>query len=58
MSGEKADLYLTDPPYNVDYTGKTKDALKIENDKMSDEGFRNFLRDTFGAVKGLSLIHI
>ena len=52
MGGEKADLYLTDPPYNVDYTGKTKDALKIENDKMSDEGFRNFLRDTFGAVKG------
>ena len=26
---QKADLYLTDPPYNVDYVGKTKDALKI-----------------------------
>lgn len=41
------DLLLTDPPYNVDYTGKTKDALKIENDSMEDENFRQFLRDAF-----------
>lgn len=34
------DLYLTDPPYNVAYEGKTKDALTIENDNMSDEDFR------------------
>lgn len=43
----QADLYLTDPPYNVDYTGKTKDALKIENDKMDDSNFRQFLIDAF-----------
>lgn len=42
-----ADLYLTDPPYNVDYTGKTKDALKIENDKMDDSEFRAFLGDSY-----------
>lgn len=36
MDGAKADLYLTDPPYNVDYVGKTKDALKIENDRMTE----------------------
>ncbi len=47
MGGQKADLLLTDPPYNVDYTGKTKDALKIENDKMEDSNFRQFLRDAF-----------
>lgn len=41
------DLYLTDPPYNVDYTGKTKDALKIENDKMDDSEFRAFLADSY-----------
>lgn len=41
------DLYLTDPPYNVDYTGKTKDALKIDNDKMDDGEFRAFLGDSF-----------
>lgn len=47
MDGELADLLLTDPPYNVNYTGKTKDHLKIENDKMSDSNFREFLRDAF-----------
>jgi len=47
MDGNKADLYITDPPYNVDYEGKTKDALKIQNDKMDNESFRQFLRDAF-----------
>lgn len=45
-----ADLYLTDPPYNVDYVGKTKDALKIQNDSMSDDNFRTFLTDAFLAA--------
>ncbi|URJ59031.1 DNA modification methylase [Paenibacillus polymyxa] len=43
MDGKKAQLIVTDPPYNVDYTGKTKDALKIENDKMDDDQFYDFL---------------
>ena len=43
----KADLLLTDPPYNVDYTGKTKDALKIKNDKFSDDSFHDFLTNSF-----------
>lgn len=30
---QKMDLLITDPPYNVDYTGKTKEAMKIQNDK-------------------------
>jgi len=47
MVGQLADLLLTDPPYNVAYEGKTKDALKIQNDSMSDDGFRQFLTDTF-----------
>ena len=47
MSGQKADLVLIDPPYNVDYTGKTKDALKIKNDKKSDESFFLFLYNAF-----------
>lgn len=41
------DLLLTDPPYNVDYEGKTKDKLTIKNDKMSDETFREFLKTSF-----------
>ncbi len=47
MGGQKVDLYITDPPYNVDYEGKTKDALKIQNDKMDNDSFRQFLRDAF-----------
>lgn len=42
---QKIDLLVTDPPYNVDYTGKTKDALKIDNDKMDDGDFLAFLTD-------------
>ena len=52
MGGMKADLFLTDPPYNVDYVGKTKDALKIENDKMTDQEFRDFLLGAFSIAKG------
>lgn len=46
-NGQQFDLLLTDPPYNVDYTGKTKDALKVANDSMSDGDFRQFLIDAF-----------
>lgn len=49
MDGQSADLLITDPPYNVDYVGKTKDALKIQNDKMEDSHFREFLVDAFTA---------
>ncbi|CAJ1003893.1 site-specific DNA-methyltransferase [Brevibacillus aydinogluensis] len=47
MGGHRVDLVFTDPPYNVDYTGKTKDALKIENDKMDDGRFKEFLLDVY-----------
>lgn len=50
MGGATADLLLTDPPYNVDYVGKTKDALKIQNDKMDDSPFRQFVSDAFSAA--------
>lgn len=50
LAGQRVDLYLTDPPYNVDYTGKTKDALKIENDQMGDDDFLSFLTDANMAV--------
>ena len=47
MGGASADMLLTDPPYNVAYKGKTKDALTIQNDEMDDDTFRTFLRDAF-----------
>lgn len=45
--GTEADLILTDPPYNVDVTGGTKDALKIKNDSMPESEFYNFLLSAF-----------
>lgn len=50
MEGKEGDLQLTDPPYNVDYTGGTEKKMKIRNDKMSDSAFLNFLTAYFKAV--------
>lgn len=51
LFGEQlADMVVTDPPYNVAYEGKTKDALKIENDDMSDSDFYQFLYDFYTAL--------
>lgn len=47
MNKQKADMLLTDPPYNVDYVGKTVDALKIANDNMNDSQFYEFLKQAF-----------
>ena len=47
VNDRQVDMWLTDPPYNVAYEGKTKDALTIQNDSMSNEGFREFLRDAY-----------
>lgn len=47
MNKQEADMLLTDPPYNVDYVGKTSEALKIENDNMNETEFYNFLIDAF-----------
>ena len=44
MDGAKADMIVTDPPYNVDYEGT---AGKIQNDNMEDTKFREFLKDAF-----------
>jgi len=47
VNDRQVDMWLTDPPYNVAYEGKTKDALTIQNDSMDNEGFRQFLRDAY-----------
>lgn len=50
MDGEKADLLITDPPYNVNYEGKTEAALKIKNDNKTASEFYDFLRSAFSSV--------
>lgn len=44
MDGKKANLVLTDPPYNVDVE---ETAGKIKNDNMPDEDFYKFLFAVF-----------
>ena len=50
MGGVRADLWLTDPPYNLQYEGKTKEKLTIQNDSMNDASFRNFLIAAYAAA--------
>lgn len=45
LNGAKVDLFLTDPPYNVDYQGGT--GLTIQNDNMDEDAFREFLKVSF-----------
>ena len=47
LQGDLAHTVWTDPPYNVDYTGKTKDAMKIDNDNMGSAEFEEFLTAAF-----------
>jgi DNA modification methylase len=44
LAGGLADMAFLDPPYNVDYEGKTARKLTIQNDKLGGE-FYQFLRD-------------
>lgn len=64
MDGKKADLLLTDPPYNValgmggsvDEARKRHrrtDGLVIMNDKMSNDDFREFLTTVFVNAKNV-----
>lgn len=50
MAGYRADLVVTDPPYNVAYEGKTAKRLRIANDQQSEAAFRAFLE---AAMRGL-----
>lgn len=45
MAGEKAVCMWTDPPYGVNYVGKTKDALTIQND--GSDGLPALLKNAF-----------
>jgi DNA modification methylase len=51
MASESADLIFTDPPYNVDYEGYTKQRLKISGDRMTAEQFQKFLAASFASYR-------
>jgi DNA modification methylase len=44
LAGGPADMTITDPPYGVNYEGKTKKKLKLQNDNLGSH-FEGFLRD-------------
>lgn len=48
--GKKANLCVTDPPYNVNYEGS---AGKIKNDNMASEKFYQFLLAAFKNIEGV-----
>jgi DNA modification methylase len=63
MDGLLADLVFTDPPYNVDYSGRGANNLgTIKNDNMSAEDFEQFCRDIFttysAIMKPLACIYV
>ena len=45
MDGKKANLIITDPPYNVAF--ESSDGLSIKNDKMANDKFYEFLLAAF-----------
>jgi DNA modification methylase len=62
MTADLAHFVFSDPPYNIDYQGYTKDRLSIQNDQMSAEQFKTFLRNSFQnfrqAVKPAASLYI
>lgn len=48
VAGAEIDALWTDPPYGVEYVGKTKDALRIQNDGKA--GLAGLLHNAFTAT--------
>ena len=51
MDGKRANLVLTDPPYNVAF--ESGSGLSIKNDKMNADKFYNFLLSAFTNMAGV-----
>ena len=54
MGGGLADMVITDPPYGVAYVGKTKDALKVENDDVDEKTLAEMCKDWFDRADEVS----
>jgi DNA modification methylase len=53
MGPDEADCVFSDPPYNIDYQGYTKERLTIQNDQMSAEQFNRFLQESFRSFRSV-----
>lgn len=54
MNGVKADMVFTDPPYNVQFNGRSGKFEVIENDDLSNEDFNIFISQTIDLIKKLN----
>lgn len=57
LGDKQADLVMTDPPYNVDYHGGSRNdpnygSNTIMNDKMSDNDFLDFMTKVYKSIAG------
>lgn len=52
MGGVKADMVFTDPPYNINYSGRGKNTSNtIQNDDMDETSFRKMLTAWMASYK-------
>ncbi len=54
MNGVKADMVFTDPPYNVQFNGRSGKFEVIENDDLSNEDFNIFIGQAIDLIKKLN----
>lgn len=50
MNNCKADMVFTDPPYGVDYVGKTKEKLTIQSDSLSPKELKEKVKQWFDCI--------
>ena len=51
MNGEQGDMVFTDPPYNVQFTGRSGKFDVIENDNLTPTEFEKFIDATVTIIK-------
>ncbi len=54
MGGDRADMLLSDPPWGVAYTGKTKDALTIAGDALTEDNLARLAAAAFDLAEHYS----
>ena len=57
MNNKKADMVFTDPPYGVNYEGKTKEKLKIKND-INTNIFKDSILGIIQSLKSGGTIYV
>jgi DNA modification methylase len=54
MDGRKVDMVFTDPPYNVQFNGRSGKHDVIKNDDLPDEDFVSFIGDVCQTIRSVN----